>query len=134
MIRKSGVEVLKSGRIVAFTASSLIFVAALIGVLWRRRHSFFSLIASLLLSDALLYFGVTAGTPPDPLGFTFTRFVSLEPDFLVKQWAWNVAVRSRSGGGRMFLTPPLRRRSPPCLPRTSCCRWACSAWRMSHGC
>lgn len=49
--------------------------------------------------DALLFFGVTAGKPPDPNAFVFEfkaqtamRYLSLEPTYLAEQWAWNIKV------------------------------------------
>ncbi len=78
-MQRRAVDVLKSGRLVSFVAASLIFLAALI--------------------DALLYFGVTAGHPPDPLFFDFvyarTPRISaatvLSEEFLRLSWDWNLA-------------------------------------------
>lgn len=68
---------LKTGRVVAFVATGLIFLAALV--------------------DALLFFGVTAGPPPDPLFFEFdyrssrvSATTALDPSYLEKSWQWNL--------------------------------------------
>ena len=50
-MKKSGDKVIRSSRIVAFVAAGFIFLAALV--------------------DSLLFFGVTAGKPPNPYFFDF---------------------------------------------------------------
>ncbi len=85
-MQRRAADVLKSGRVMSFVAAALIFLAALI--------------------ESLLFFGVTAGAPPDPRFFEFDRTqhavaaaaaarvtiaTDLETDWLVKMWDWNLA-------------------------------------------
>lgn len=72
-------DILNIGRIVAFVAAGVIFLAALI--------------------DSLLFFGVTAGHPPNPLFFDFdyrsavarlSASTALDQSFLEASWSWNV--------------------------------------------
>ena len=74
-MQRSSDAVLQSGRRMAFVGAGLICVAALL--------------------DALLFFGVSAGPPPDPLFFEFdlrvsSRLTALDPHYLSAVWAWNV--------------------------------------------
>lgn len=102
-IRKSAVDILKSGRLLAFASAFLIFFAALIGEAKAAipfSPFFFQFLATRdslprWVADALLFFGVTAGKPPDPLFFEFEfrhRYLSLEPTYLAEQWVWNLKV------------------------------------------
>lgn len=75
--KRRSVDVLKTGRLVAFGAAGLILVAAFL--------------------DVLLFAGVTAGPPEDPFFFDWggtnqpaQRATSLSHDFLVRSWSWNL--------------------------------------------
>jgi hypothetical protein len=81
-MQRRAADVLKSGRVVSFAAAALIFLAALI--------------------ESLLFFGVTAGAPPDPLFFEFDRAqrmavgrvtvsTDLDEQWLIRMWNWNLA-------------------------------------------
>ena len=97
MQQRNSADVLRAGKLVAFVAAGLIFVAALL--------------------DALLFFGVTAGDPPNPFFFDFDygkRFSitqSLAEEHLRETWAWNLRGFSFSAlfGCAARLGPLLRR-------------------------